>query len=156
MYLLEPLQVKLWTAVNYMWVVEIESRSSARAKDVFLIIKQPLQVPSQIGKLGGNEEEREGGRVSCNSLKTLAHCGQSDSCSLPDSRVSYKEMPTPQSKGGFILSALVGGATHIKDSPDAKTQLTTMAQVVSLPEGVRAWLPTHRYTEIDWAQLTLS
>lgn len=103
MYLLEPLQVKLWTAVNYMWVVEIESRSSARAKDVFLIIKQPLQVPSQIGKLGGNEEEREGGRVSCNSLKTLAHCGQSDSCSLPDSRVRYKEMPTPQSKRRFHL-----------------------------------------------------
>lgn len=37
----------------------------------------------------------------------------------------------PRAKGGFILSALVGVATHIKDSPDAKTQLTTMAQVVS-------------------------
>lgn len=53
------------------------------------------------------------------------------------------------------MSAMVGVATHIKDSPDAKTQLSIMAQVGGLLEGVRAWLPTHRYTEIDGAQLTL-
>lgn len=103
MYLLEPLQLKSQTVVNHMWILEIESRSSTRAKDVFLIIKPPLRVSSQIGKVGGNEEEREGGRVSCNSLKTLAHYGQSDSCSLPDSRARYKEMPTPQSKRTFHL-----------------------------------------------------
>jgi hypothetical protein len=97
--LLEPLALQLWAVVNHMWALEIEFRSSARANDEFLITKQSLQVPSQIGKEEGNEGGREGGReggkVSCISLKTLAHCGQSAGCSLPDSRARYKEMPTP-------------------------------------------------------------
>lgn len=78
--------MELWTVLNHMWVLEIESRSSVRAKGVFLIIKQSFQA---------------------------------------------QEDASPRAKGGFTLSALIGVAVHIKDSPDAKTQLSTTAQVVS-------------------------
>lgn len=51
----------------------------------------------------------------------------------------------PRAKGRFILSALVGFATHIKDSPDAKIQLTIMARVVSARgcQGLAAYAQIH-------------